>query len=67
MTLRLIYSLCGALLGLPVGGIAFCVTREQGAPFSWWLPLVFATVFAVVSLVVGRRFLLALAEIVGGL
>jgi hypothetical protein len=64
MASRFLYSLCGALLGLLAGSIAFYFTRERGASFSWWLPLVFAAIFAVVSFVAGPRFLLALVEIV---
>ena len=61
--LRFLCSLGGSLLGLAAGTVAYCLTCEHGAPFSWFLPLVFAAVFSFVSFVVGERFLLALVEI----
>ncbi len=67
MVRRFVFSLGGALLGLPAGCLAFYFTGEQGTLFSWFLPCVFAIVFAVVSFVAGERFLDALGEIVSHL
>ena len=67
MVVRLLSSIGGALLGVVVGRIAFCVAREQDAAFSWFLPLIFVAVFAGVSFVAGERFLQALSELISRL
>ena len=63
MASRFLCSLGGAILGLVAGTVAYYLTREHGAPFSWFLPLIFAAVFSVVSFIVGEHFLLAIVEV----
>ena len=67
MVRRLVFSLGGALFGLLAGGLAFYFTGEPGTAFSWFLPCVFAVVFAAVSFVAGERSLDVLGEIVSHL
>lgn len=63
---RLLCGAVGGILGFGIGFVFFVITEPPRGPFPFFLPAVFAIVFAAVSFVAAERLFPILLEIVVG-